>query len=164
VTVTLTLDVQRLVTSVDDLLGQRSMEAIATLARQAGCQAQIDAVVDVAIGVLAEVDGFLAGLREPLAQLGALQGLLELVQSLATGLGRLVNAVDDELAAVGLGNVDVAHSPLATAVHLGARIAGTGAAVLAEVPAVEQVDALRAEIARVGARLAGYKRVARGAG
>ena len=138
------LAVDALVVEVGELVKTDTLQAIVDIARELGAGPQVSAAVDTLVGALHEVSELLAGIREPLAQLSALSGLLGLTSSLVTGLRRLVDASAEELAP--LGGVDAVTGPLAAPLGLAGQVLGTGAAVLGGAPGPDDVDRVRASI------------------
>ncbi len=146
-----------LITALGDLLGTSTVEAVVAIVRQVGAEAQLNAAVDFLAGVLDEVDRLLEGAREPLLQLGALSGLLQLTRSLVGGLEKVTQATGEDLEAVGLGAAKEATGPMAQALGTSQDVLAGGAAVLDMAPTPESLDALRAGVASVREQLLGYK-------
>jgi hypothetical protein len=147
-----------LVAAVDALLSTSTVQAVVSLARQVGCQDQVDSVVDLLVSGLKEIDKLLGGIREPLLQLGAISGLLQLTESLVAGLDRLATASAEDLAALGLSQAKDASGPLSQALGVGRDVLKGGAAVLDSAPPVESIDGLRAQLARLQQSLEQYKK------
>lgn len=139
------------------LLDTSTVQAVIALARQVGAENQINAAVDFMAGVLSEVEHLLEGAREPLLQLGALSGLLQLTSSLVGAVERLANASGEDLAALGLGAAKDVTGPLAQALGTGQDVLAGGATVLDMAPSVEQVDSVRTSVAGIRTRLLTYK-------
>ena len=147
-----------LVKAVDKLLTTSTVQAVISLARQVGAQDQVDSVVDLLVSGLQEIDKLLGGIREPLLQLGAISGLLQLTSSLVKGLDRIATASAEDLAALGLSQARDAAGPLSRALGVGRDVLQGGAAVIDSAPSVESIDGLRVELARLGKSLEEYKK------
>ena len=151
-----------LITALGELLSTSTVNAVIAIIRQVGAEAQLNSAVDFLAGVLDEVDHLLEGAREPLLQLGALAGILQLTSSLVSGLEKITQASGDDLAAIGLGAAKEATGPMAQALGTGKDVLAGGATVLGMAPSVESLDALRAGVASVKEKLLGYKTPALG--
>ncbi|WP_224241996.1 DNA circularization N-terminal domain-containing protein [Hyalangium gracile] len=146
-----------LITALSELLATSTVNAVIAIVKQVGAEAQLDSAVDFLAGVLDEVDRLLEGAREPLLQLGALSGLLQLTRSLVGGLEKITQASGEDLAALGLGDAMKATGPMAKALGTGQDVLAGGAAVLDMAPSVESLDSLRTGVANVRQKLLGYK-------
>lgn len=149
--------VDELISAVDALVATSTVAAIVSLARRLGAEAQLNSAVDALVTALGEIDRLLLGIRSPVQQLGALSGLLALTASLAAGLGRVVSATGEELAA--LGGAD-AIKALDEPFKRAAKVVQGGEAVLTVAPKVEDLDRVREAIGRLIKTLSSYKTTA----
>lgn len=148
-----------LVAAVDNLLGTNTVKAVVSLARKLGAEDQVDAVVDLLVKGLGEIDKLLGGIREPLMQLEAIRGLLELTSSLVKGLDRITTASAEDLAALGLSQATDAAGTFSQALGVGRDLLKGGAAVINSISngMVESIDGLREQLARLSKNLEQYK-------
>lgn len=147
-----------LIAAVDALLSTSTVQAVVSLARQVGAEAQVSSVVDLMVSGLKEIDTLLAGIREPLLQLGAISGLLELTASLVAGLDRIATASAEDLAALGLSQATDAAGPLSQALGVGRDVLQGGAAVIQSAPSPESIDGLRVQLGHLQQSLEQYKK------
>ncbi|MCG8422771.1 MAG: hypothetical protein MJE77_33060 [Proteobacteria bacterium] len=150
-------DLTGLVGSVDELLDTDTARAAPTLAIELGAQSQLNQAVDVLSGLVQELRSLLAELRDPLVHVGALSGVLGLVEPFIEGVEQIVSLSGEQLAEAGLGAVVQVTDPVASAVDLGGRVVASGRAVLDDLPSAQDLDDLLARLDGLAGTLQEYK-------
>lgn len=119
-----------------------------------GWRDQIEPAVDLLLGTLDQLRHFLDGLREPVIQMRALAGLLEVMSSLPG----LLNAAGTELARIGLTQAPSATGPAAAALtELGARVSMGAGDIRQRLPSVATIDELQKTVGDMVVTLSSYK-------
>jgi hypothetical protein len=163
----LVVAIGELVHAVSDLFAAKSIEAIIKLVLDLK-QESITDVVRKAFSELSEqtdhLGAWLRELREPLSQVGAIDGLLGLLGPLLQGVERLLQAGDQELGKLGIGNVQGMLEPFQKVAHAGGGLLKSGQNLIEGLPSYADVEKLAGELAELGKTFAKHQKMLDGSG
>ena len=121
-----------------------------------GAQSQIDSGVDGLVSLLEEIQEGLAKMREPLAHVGALDGLVDLIRPLIESVSEAGGDLTQDLEGMGLGGLgDVVEPVLA----VGPRALDAAGAFIDAAPDRDSVTNLQQEISQFGETIRQFKEI-----
>lgn len=144
--------IRDLVDALDALFETRTMNSIIHLVKSLKQPSATKIVEDGLLTIanqLGQIRDWLQKLKGPLTQVGALEGLLALVDPLLRGVGGLLSASARELGKLGIDDVGTLTTPFQRVSTLGSGFLQSGQALLAGLPKAEDVDQLGLAVERL---------------
>ncbi|MFC1747180.1 hypothetical protein ACFL2V_00080 [Pseudomonadota bacterium] len=139
-------DLGALLASVERLLTTDTAQSAPEIAEVLGAEAQLNDAIDFLSSLIEQLKTRLAELRPSLIHIGALSGVMALLEPFVTAIGQLVSAVNVASENSGLNSFVTVTEPVSTAVELGGNALGKGQQILGVAPTVDDVDNLISKI------------------
>lgn len=146
-------DLRELVISVDDLLQTETAQQAPAIAVELGAETQLNEAIDFLYGLLDQIKKKLDTLRDPLLHIGALSGLLGLIEPFINAIAQLTDVSGEQLGQIGLGDVAQVTDSISTVISDGGQILQGGQQVLDDVPSVSDLDTLLNSLEELGLTL-----------
>jgi len=131
-----------LVGKVEELLKTETARAAPELAVELKAQVQFNQAIDVLSKLLQGIKTGLEALREPLVHVGALAGLIGLLDPFLETFRDLVKNVQGDLSVLGLQGSTEVFQPVVLVVDRGDMVVDAGKSLLDQVAPLDQIDKL----------------------
>jgi len=154
-------DLIELVHSLDELLQTEMATKAPAIAIELGAGIQLNQAIDFLNGLLEQIKSSLATIRDPLMHVSALSGLLGLLEPFVNAIAALTDISDEQLAKIGLTNIEEINGPVSDAVIKAKTILLSGKQVIDDVPSDEDLVGLLDRIEDLIKRLLACKAMPR---
>lgn len=135
-------DIGELVDSLSALLATKTAQEVPNIASELGAESQLNDAIGLVEQMLEKIKEGLLMLKEPVNQVGALSGVLGLMEPFIKAIEGIAGTTGDQLTKMGLVGTDAVTGPVKDAATLGKDILQGGQAVLDDLPTKEDLDQL----------------------